>query len=342
MKRIITFILNFTLLISLFSFSVQAKTETKLLAITFDDGPSRYTSELLDGLKLRGAKATFFMVGPNVSAYPDVVRRMKDEGHQLATHTMSHAYLPSLEPSEILEEVNGVEERIENIVGEGKHYLRPPYGAFNSKVKSTVGTPMIHWSLDTEDWRYRNSTAVYNSIVNTVKDGDIILLHDLYKTSVEGALKAIDTLQQRGYVFVTVEQLLRRRGITPEDGTVYFDAPNVGINLPAVIPPTIAVRNTPLGAKVVIGRYAPSDKLYFTDNGDEPTNECTEYVTSFYIDKEKSVSAIAVGESELSDISKQTVSPEQSMTKEQLDKSFYCYRSPFLTEKHNFVIGMKI
>ena len=316
--------------------------ETKLVAITFDDGPSKYTNELLDGLKKLKAKATFFMVGSNVSAYPDTVRRMKDEGHQLATHTMSHANLPKLSPDKILYEVEEVDRRIDKVTGGGKYYLRPPYGAFNSTVKSTVKTPMIHWSLDTEDWRYRNADSVYNVIVNHIHDGDIILLHDLYETSVKGALHAIEDLQKQGYVFVTVEQLFRRRGIEPEDGKVYFDAPNLGINLPAVVSPVIVGRETVLGTKVVIGKYAFIDKIYYTDDKKEPDEECPQYVGSFYVDRDTMLRAIAVGETELSDIAeKQLVLPE-APDKAIMDHARFKNRSPFLRQEKRFVIGMKI
>jgi len=250
MKKTISFLLCLILLVSTFSFVVPAMAarDTKLVAITFDDGPSKYTDALLDGLKLRGAKATFFMVGTNVDYYPDTIKRMKEEGHQLATHTMSHANLAKLGTAAIQKEVFGVEDKLDTIVGKGEYHLRPPYGSYNATVKNAVNTPLIYWSVDTEDWRYRDAQNVARVITTHTHDGDIILLHDLYKTSVDGALMAIDTLQSQGYVFVTVEQLLKRRGITPENGKVYFDAPNKGINLPAVVSPVIATRTTVQGS----------------------------------------------------------------------------------------------
>ena len=343
MKRLIATIINIVLLFSIssmFTYS-NAASDTKLLAITFDDGPSQYTEELLNGLKQRKAKATFFMVGTNVGRYPELITRMKAEGHQLATHTMSHANLPTLSADGIRAEVEGVDAKLEKIVGEGKFYLRPPYGAFNKTVKATVKAPLIHWSLDTEDWRYRNSTGVYHAIMNNVSDGDIILLHDLYKTSVEGALRAIDTLQSQGYVFVTVEQLLRRRGITPEDGTVYFEAPNEGINLPAVVSPVIATRNTLVGTKVVIKRYSPQDLVYYTNNGDSPDDKSSQYERAFYIEKEQQISAVTVGESELSEMVSRKIAPRVRPTKEELDRHFLRYRSSFLSHDRKFVIGMR-
>lgn len=344
MKRFIAIILNIVLLCSLLPITLptQAADGPKLLAITFDDGPSQYTEQLLDGLEARKAKATFFMVGPNVSRYPELIKRMKAEGHQLATHTMSHAYLPKLSEAKIREEVEGVDQRISEIIGEGKYYLRPPYGAFNKTVKTTVKAPLIHWSLDTEDWRYRNSSGVYQAIMRSVSDGDIILLHDLYKTSVEGALQAIDTLQGQGYVFVTVEQLLRRRGITPEDGVVYFEAPNKGINLPAVVAPVIALRDTVVGSKVVIQKFTPQDLVYYTEDGATPDDQCPQYSRAFYIKKDLQISAVSVGESELSDIIVEQLSPRARPTKDVLDQSFYRYRCSFPSMDRKFVVGMAV
>ncbi len=344
MKRIITSLLIFAVLLSVFSFSVPAMAarDTKLVAITFDDGPSKHTEKLLDGLKQRGAKATFFMVGSNIPYFADTVKRMKAEGHQLATHTMSHANLAKLSTSAIQKEVFGAEEKLAEIVGNQKFYLRPPYGSFNTTVKNAVHSPMIYWSVDTEDWRYKNAQNVANVIVNSTRDGDIILLHDLYPTSVEGALMAIDTLQSRGYVFVTVEQLLKRRGIVAENGEVYFDAPNEGINLPAVIPPVITTRETVLGTKVVIGKYEKSSIVHFTKNGDAPDDKCDIYSVPYYIDKEQCIKAIAVGESEMSDIVAKDTAPVQKLSKEILDKGFFRYQISFFDKGVAFHPGIKL
>lgn len=344
MKKTISLILSIILLVSLISVTepVSAADGPKLLAITFDDGPSRYTDELLDGLKERGAKATFFMVGSNVNAFPDTIKRMKDEGHQLATHTMSHANLAKLSVAGIQSEVFGVEERLDNIVGEGEYWLRPPYGSVNATVKGAVKTPIIYWNVDTLDWKSRNAQSVCQTILNQASDGDIILLHDLYKTSVDGALQAIDVLQKRGYVFVTVEKLLKRRGIAPEDGKVYYNVPNIGINLPEVSAPVIAVRKTVVGTKVVIAKSDKEDVVHYTANGATPDKNCDIYRHPYYIEDTQSVKAIAVGESELSDITELTVSLEQALSKAVLDKCFYEYKIPFLSKKTAFKIGMKL
>ena len=344
MKRITARLLFLILLISLFSvfIPVMAARDTKLVAITFDDGPSKYTDDLLDGLKLRGAKATFFMVGSNVDRFPETIKRMKEEGHQIATHTMSHANLAKLDAASVQKEVSGVEEKLDAIVGKGNYYLRPPYGSYNATVKKAANTPLIYWSVDTEDWRYRDASNVSRVITSSTNDGAIILLHDLYKTSVDGALMAIDTLQSQGYVFVTVEQLLRRRGITPENGTVYFDAPNRGINLPAVVSPVIATRTTVLGTKIVIGKYDRTDVVHFTKNGEAPNNQCDIYQRPYYIDEIQSIKAIAVGESEISDIAEKSAVPTEKPDKTILDVGFYRYKIPFFDKDIKFVLGMNI
>ena len=211
----------------------QEASEEKLLAITFDDGPGPYTAKLLDGLKDRGAKATFFLVGNRVAGYQDIVAREINEGHQVASHSWSHPKLTSLGGTRLAAELNQTADAIRSITGQGMLYLRPPYGSYNETVKAYAGGPLILWSVDPQDWKYRNAATVKEHIVSHAGDGDIILVHDIHPTSVEGALAAIDELQARGYRFVTVEELLYRRGITPQMGQVYSSAPNRGINLPA-------------------------------------------------------------------------------------------------------------
>ncbi len=344
MKKITTILLVFAITLSVFSFGVTASAASgaKLVAITFDDGPSKHTEALLDGLKQRGAKATFFMVGSNMPHFADTILRMKEEGHQLATHTMSHANLAKLNTAGIQKEVFGAEENLAAIVGDQKFYLRPPYGPFNTTVKNAVRSPMIYWSVDTEDWRYKNAQNVANVIVNSTRDGSIILLHDLYPTSVEGALMAIDTLQSKGYVFVTVEQLLKRRGIVAEDGKVYFDAPNEGINLPAVVAPVIATRQTVLGTKVIIGKYEKDSRVHFTKDGQAPDDKCDIYSAPYYIDKEQSIKAIAVGESEMSDMVVKNATIGQKISKDVLSEGLSHYQIAFFEKGLSFAPGIKM
>ena len=205
----------------------------KLLAITFDDGPGKYTGALLDGLAERGVHATFFVNGVNASGWPETLKRIVNEGHQLANHTYNHKNLNTCSAQTVAYEISAVQALITAAGGDENAYIRAPYGNANKTVKSVVTAPLIYWSVDPEDWKYRNAETVRSNIESGVFDGAIILVHDIYKTSVDGALAAIDDLMAEGYEFVTVKDLLLRRGVTPEAATVYYSAKNNGINLPA-------------------------------------------------------------------------------------------------------------
>lgn len=207
------------------------------IALTFDDGPTGkienypngLTNYLLDGLKERGAKATFLMVGNRVSEVSDALPRMVSEGHELGNHTMTHpmCHLTGLDEDGIRSQINDATEAIKAIAGQPSQVLRPVGGGVNSDVKAVakeLGYPIINWSVDTEDWKYRDTEHVKQVIVEQAGDGDVVLMHDLYPTSVKGALAAIDELQARTdktYAFVTVSQLAAIHGITLEPGVVY-------------------------------------------------------------------------------------------------------------------------
>ena len=235
-KRIPALLLAAALLLSLCP-AALAVSDTdcgaKLLAITFDDGPGQYTGLLLDGLAARGVKATFFVAGNNAANYPQTLQRIVNEGHQLASHTYHHYNLNTLGADSIRSEMSSTQSLITAAGGSESAYIRPPYGNANSTVKSVASVPLVYWSVDPEDWKYLNAATVENNIVCHSYDGAIILVHDIYSTSVNGALAAIDDLMAAGYEFVTVEQLLLRRGVTPQPGVMYYDAKNNGINLSA-------------------------------------------------------------------------------------------------------------
>lgn len=190
------------------------------VALTFDDGPSDQTGRLLDALAARGARATFFVVGNRVGRYPNTMKRIADEGHCLGNHSYSHADLTKLSAEEALGEINTTDAAILEITGSTSQLLRPPYGAYNDTLKSVSPYPIILWSLDTRDWKNRDSTIVCNRIVEGAREGSIILLHDLYSSSVDGAVMAIDILQQQGYEFVTVPELFASRGASVGAGDV--------------------------------------------------------------------------------------------------------------------------
>lgn len=194
--------------------------EAKYIALTFDDGPRRGTTErLLDGLRERGASATFFLVGEEIAGSEDLVRRMAAEGHQVGNHTWSHVRLAGTAPETAEEEVRRTQAALEELLGEGTYWLRPPYGLIDEDMETDV--PMVKWSVDPRDWESRNAAQVTQAVLRDARPNAIILLHDIYPSSVEAALKIVDTLEAEGYWFVTVEELLRLNGVTPEAGVMY-------------------------------------------------------------------------------------------------------------------------
>lgn len=186
----------------------------KLLAITFDDGPSQNTKHLLDELQKKNARVTFFVLGNRVSSYVDTIRREYEEGHLVASHTYSHLNLLKLPDAALEREITGSSDAIKNVLGEAPIYIRPPYGSINDRIKSQSSMYTILWNIDTQDWKNRNSDMVYQTIVNNAKDGSVVLLHDLYASSVDGALRAIDTLKEQGYAFVTIEEMRTLKGLS--------------------------------------------------------------------------------------------------------------------------------
>ena len=202
----------------------------KYIALTFDDGPRfETTSLLLDGLRERGAQATFFVIGTQVACanHADLLKRMANEGHQVGNHTYSHERLIDAAESVVIEEIQKNETILNNILGDGDYWLRPPYGLIDSSRAALVKTPMIYWTLDPEDWKWLDAKKVVELVLSQVQAGDIILLHDFYPSSVEAALEIIDRLQPEGYVFVTVKELFDIYGVTPEAGVLYANAQRI-------------------------------------------------------------------------------------------------------------------
>ena len=193
-----------------------------MIALTFDDGPGKDTQRLLDTLEQYDARATFFMVGPNVQQYPEDVKRMLDIGCELGNHTTNHPQLTKLSPEQILDEINTTTEAIKAATnGIGPTTVRPPYGAINDTVKATVEYPLIMWSVDTLDWKTRNAQSSIDIVMSKASDGDIILMHDIHKESVDAAVQLIPALINNGYQLVTVSELAQARGITLENGERY-------------------------------------------------------------------------------------------------------------------------
>lgn len=194
----------------------------KYIALTFDDGPSALTTpELLDGLKARGVPATFFVLGMEAEREPELLRRMQAEGHQVAQHTYSHAKLSECSDALLAEELTRTNEILTEILGEGDYWLRPPYGLIRAEQCRKVTVPLITWSVDSEDWKLRETEPVRRRVLELSGNGDIILMHDIHPTTVRAALQIVDELQVQGYTFLTVEELMRVCGVDPGAGEVY-------------------------------------------------------------------------------------------------------------------------
>lgn len=194
----------------------------KYVALTFDDGPKAGTTDvLLDGLAERRASATFFLIGRQIPGNEDLVQRMAAEGHQVGNHTWNHARLEGADAAVISDEVGLTDQLLRDILGAGEYWVRPPYGGVDRTVQTAVTVPMVKWSVDPRDWESLNADKVVQAVLETVKPNSIILLHDIYPSSVEAALQLVDLLRQEGYQFVTVRELLALNGITPQDGVLY-------------------------------------------------------------------------------------------------------------------------
>ena len=196
-----------------------------LIALTFDDGPRRATTAaLLDGLSQRGVQATFFLIGEQIVGNEDLVRRMDAEGHQIGIHTYDHVQLTGLNRADFDAQVDKTRQLLKNVLGHNDFLLRPPYGLLDEGVRAMAECPIILWSIDPEDWGDKNTERIVAHIVSEAKDGSVILLHDIYPTSVDAALRVVDALHEQGYLFVTVDQLFTARGVELQAGEVYRSA----------------------------------------------------------------------------------------------------------------------
>lgn len=197
----------------------------KMIALTFDDGPNgANTNEILDILEKNNSVATFFVVSRRLDADKKVLKRMVDLGCQIGNHTANHKDLTKLSDEQIKAEVDLVSDKIKNITGNAPTIVRVPYGAVNDNVTQNIDYPIIMWNIDTKDWKTKNVEAIKKEVLGKVKDGDIILMHDLYKTTKDACKQIIPALIEQGFQLVTVDELLYYRDIEPQAGVKYFNA----------------------------------------------------------------------------------------------------------------------
>ena len=193
----------------------------KQVAITFDDGPAKRTGELLDFLKKNDIRVTFFLVGNRISSYKNTVKRQVAEGHEIGYHSWDHKNQKKLTDAKIISDFNKAAKTLKNVAGGEFTVWRTPGGNRDSRVLNCIDLPHIMWSVDTLDWKYRNSTRTCNQIKNRAVDGSIVLLHDLHSTTVTGAMKALKQMQDGDYEFLTVTELLSRNGRAPKPNCSY-------------------------------------------------------------------------------------------------------------------------
>lgn len=181
----------------------------KKIALTFDDGPHPYyTEQLLDGLKERGVVATFFVTGEHATLHPDIIKRMNEEGHLIGNHTYSHIQLTSGNAEEFKEELVATSEVIEELIDEEVVYVRPPYGCWDKSLEAELNMIPVLWTIDPLDWCSSDAEGVAGKVMAEADEGEIILMHDYYESSVTAALLVVDELLADGYTFVTVEEIL--------------------------------------------------------------------------------------------------------------------------------------
>ena len=183
--------------------------ETKKAALTFDDGPNaRYTPMLLDGLKKRNIRASFFLIGENIEGNEDILLQMRKDGHLIGNHTWDHVQLDKIPAEKARLEIEKTNNRIYEASGIYPSYVRPPFGAWIKDMELSVTMLPVFWDVDTLDWQSKNIDSILSIAQKQVHDGSIILMHDGYQTSVDAALKIADLFTEKGYVFVTADQLL--------------------------------------------------------------------------------------------------------------------------------------
>ncbi|MDR0432375.1 MAG: polysaccharide deacetylase family protein [Bifidobacteriaceae bacterium] len=195
--------------------------EVKCVALTFDDGPGRYTKRYLKILRRHDAVATFFVIGSQVSGHKSLVKKMAAEGHEIASHTWNHPALTSLSGAQIDKQLERTARRIEKVTGVRPALVRPPYGSMNGRVLKAIGrsgASAILWDVDTRDWEHRSASRVFNHVKRDTRRGSIILMHDLHRASADALDRIITHLERRGFTLVTVSDIL---GGQPKDGKAY-------------------------------------------------------------------------------------------------------------------------
>ncbi len=222
MRRFLTVLLC----LSLLPISARAA-QTKYVALTFDDGPSgKYTRQLLDGLYDRGIHATFLLCGYRIQDYPDIAQRIFDEGHEIGIHGYSHDTMKTMSRRDIAAEIADTQSLLPQ--GCTARFLRPPGGFCTDGVRQVAearNLAILSWSVDPKDWATNDTAAIETAVLKNVRDGDIVLLHDMSASSVKAALDIADTLMEEDFQLVTVSEMAKRRSVRIQSGQIYTALP---------------------------------------------------------------------------------------------------------------------
>ena len=188
------------------------KKNQKVVALTFDDGPNpATTNQALDTLSKYGIKATFFVLGKNISGNEEILKRMKADGHVIGNHSWSHPVLSKLSLDEAKKQITDTEDALTKVLGSSSKLMRPPYGAITDDIRNSLDLSFIMWDVDSLDWKSKNEASILTEIQRQVRNGSIILMHDIHAETVNALPKIIDYLKEQGYHFVTVPEMLNSR-----------------------------------------------------------------------------------------------------------------------------------
>lgn len=235
-----------------------------VVALTFDDGPHpKHTIRLLDMLKERGVKATFYVIGQNVLQYPEIVQRMAAEGHEIGNHSYTHPSLPKIGHARVGEEISKTNAAIEQVVGITPVTMRPPYGAINPTITKRLNEefdlPVILWSVDPQDWKIRKASHVSNHILQNAKPGSIILAHDIHASTIDAMPAVLDGLLAKGFRFATISELIALdRPATPTGGANSTAPANPGVSATPGAPVAPAAPQVPANPTPAMQSPAPA------------------------------------------------------------------------------------
>ena len=196
--------------------------DSPMIAFSFDDGPSaEYTQRILEALAANYSHATFFVVGRQTEQFPEKLQDIRSYGCEIGNHTFDHKNLTELSENDILQQIGDVNRSVMNATGEETTVIRPPYGAYDDRVMEYLDKPVILWDVDSEDWKSRNAQTICDKVLSEVKDGDIVLMHDIYGTTADAVELLLPKLKEQGYQIVSVSEMAEYKGKPLELGKAY-------------------------------------------------------------------------------------------------------------------------